>query len=117
MVAHWRAGRNLFRPGAGSRPDRWRGPGGKSGKRGPGGGGPGPRPGFRAGRPGLGSERKARPKAYSGRTVNTGMGALLTTFSATEPNRMRSMPLRPWVPMTIMSAPFSWATVRISSAA
>lgn len=30
-----------------------------------------------------------------GRTVSTGMGELLTTFSATEPKRMRSMPVRP----------------------
>ena len=52
-----------------------------------------------------------------GRTVSTGMDAFLTTFSATEPKRMRSMPLRPWVPMTMRSAPSSLARVRISSAA
>ncbi len=31
---------------------------------------------------------------------------VFNNFSATDPNRMRSMPLRPWVPITIISAFF-----------
>ena len=57
------------------------------------------------------------PMGSAGRMVSTGMSAFLTTFSATEPKRMRSMPLRPWVPMTMMSTFSSWARFRISSAA
>lgn len=54
---------------------------------------------------------------FVGRTVITGMSAPLTTFSATEPKRIRSMPLRPCVPMMIRSAPIVPTIFRISSAA
>ena len=52
-----------------------------------------------------------------GRMVSTGQVAFFTTFSATEPNRIRSMPLRPRVPITMMSACSLSARARISSAA
>lgn len=38
-----------------------------------------------------------------GRTVITGIVAVLTTFSATEPKSILSMPVRPWVPITMIS--------------
>ena len=63
--------------------------------------------------------RRPRPGDYAasrGLMVNTGQSAALTTFSATEPKMMRSMPVRPWVPMMIMSACCSAAALRISSA-
>ena len=47
----------------------------------------------------------------------TGTGEVLMTFSATEPNRNLSMPRRPWVPRTIISAFISSAALTISSAA
>lgn len=42
--------------------------------------------------------------AAAGRMVRTGTFDWVTTFSATEPNRILSMPLRPCVPMTMRSA-------------
>lgn len=38
------------------------------------------------------------------RTVRTGHGAVPTTRSATLPRKTRASPMRPWVPITIMSA-------------
>src|SRR4029453_3671967 len=46
-------------------------------------------------------------------TVNTGHGAKRTTFSATLPRSTWDSPVRPWVPMTMRSAPRSWATCTI----
>ena len=43
----------------------------------------------------------------SGRMVNTGHGAVRTTSSVTPPSNICASPVRPWVPMTIMSACFS----------
>ena len=50
----------------------------------------------------------------SGRMVKTGHLELLTTFSSTEPKRMRSIPVRPWVPMMMRSAFSSSARLSIS---
>ncbi len=54
---------------------------------------------------------------YAGWMVSTGSGELLTTFSATDPNTMRSMPRRPWVPMTMSPQPCSLATLTMASGA
>jgi len=43
------------------------------------------------------------PELPGVRTVNTGTSAVRTTFSVTLPSRYFSIPLRPRVPMTIMS--------------
>lgn len=81
------------------------------------------REGQRSARGGKEATRQARiaslinQSSSVGRMVRTGQVAFLTTFSATEPKRMRSMPLRPRVPMTMMSACSLSAMARISSAA
>src|SRR4030095_297768 len=48
------------------------------------------------------------------RTVSTGHVARRITRSATEPSRTRFRPLRPWVPITIMSTRSSSAILTIS---
>ncbi len=71
----------------------------------------------KGGNPGIRVASAFNQSSSVGRMVSTGQVAFFTTFSATEPNRMRSMPLRPRVPMTMMSACSLSARARISSAA
>src|SRR6185503_12698039 len=51
------------------------------------------------------------------RTVRTGQGAIAVTRAATLPTKNRATPVRPWVPMMIMSAPCRLAARTICSCA